>query len=161
MLRERIIWIVALLMVGGLAFYGGRTMGIQAGQQSRAQAAQQFFGQRGGGQGGGQGGFRGGNGAGGMSGMAGTVTNVSGNTITITTRDGQTATVQLAPNATIRKQVDGQTSDITNGQQIVAFGTQNGDSFQAMTVQIGGQFGFGPQNGGGRNNQPQSQTPTQ
>ena len=157
MLRERIIWIVALLVVGGLAFYGGRTLGIQAGQQSRAQAAQQFFGQRGGG----QGGFRGGNGAGGMSGMAGTVTNVSGNTITLTTRDGQTATVQLAPNATIRKQVDGQTSDIQNGQQIVAFGTQNGDSFQAMTVQIGGQFGFGGQNGGGRNNQPQSQTPTQ
>src|SRR5262245_56663522 len=111
MLRDRIVWVVALLVVAGLGFYSGQTIGVRAGEQNRAQADQQFFGQRGGGQGGqggqggGQGGFRGG------GGMAGTVSNISGITITITTRDGQTATVQLAANGTVRKQVDGQLSD--------------------------------------------------
>jgi hypothetical protein len=48
----------------------------------------------------------------------------------------------------VRKQVDGQISDITAGEQIVAMGTQNGDTFQATSIQIGG---FG--GGGGRNPQ--------
>jgi hypothetical protein len=148
MLRERIIWIVALLVVAGMGFYSGTIIGGRASAQNRALAAQQFFNQRGG-QGGGQGGgFRGGNGGG----VAGMVSSVSGNTITLTTRDGQTTTVQLAADATVRKQVDGQLSDITAGQQIVAIGTQSGGTFQATSIQIGGQFG------GGRNAAP---TPTQ
>jgi hypothetical protein len=81
------------------------------------------------------------------------VSDVSGNTITITTRNGQTMKVQLAANGTVRKQVDGQPSDITTGEQIVAFGTQNGDTFQATSIQIGGQGGGG-QGGGGQNAQP-------
>jgi len=87
--------------------------------------------------------------------MAGTVSEVSGNTITITTRNGQTAKVQLADNGTVRKQVDGQLSDIKQGDQIVAVGTQNGDTFQATNIQIG-QFGGGAP--GGRNTTP---TPSQ
>ena len=147
MLRERIIWIVALLVVAGMGFYGGAIIGGRASAQNRALAAQQFFNQRGG-QGGGQGGFRGGNGGG----VAGMVSTVSGNTITLTTRDGQTTTIQLADGATVRKQVDGQLSDIKAGQQIVAIGTQSGNTFQATSIQIGGQFG------GGRNAAP---TPAQ
>jgi hypothetical protein len=147
-LRERIVWIVAVLLVAGLGFYAGQAMGVRAGEQNRAQAAQQFFGQRGGQGGqGGQGGFRGQGG-----GTAGMVSDVSGNTITITTRNGQTLKVQLADNGTVRKQVDGQLSDIKAGEQIVAIGTQNGDTFQATSIQIGGQFG------GGRNAAP---TPSQ
>jgi len=151
MLRERIVWIVALLIVAGLGFYSGQTIGVRAGEQNRAQAAQGFFSQRGGGgQGGGQagGGFRGG-------GAAGMVSAVDGNTITLTTRNGQTMKVQLAADGTVRKQVDGQLSDITVGTQVVAIGTQNGDTFQATSIQIGG---FGGGQGGGRN--PQA-TPTQ
>jgi hypothetical protein len=128
---ERIIWIVALLLVAGLGFYSGQAIGVRAGEQQRAQAAQQFFGQRGGGQG--TGGFRGGAGGG----LAGTVSNVSGSTITIATRNGQTATIQLAAGGTVYKQVDGQLSDIKPDEQIVAFGTQNGDTFQASSIQIG------------------------
>jgi hypothetical protein len=140
---ERIIWVVALVLVAGAGFYSGNIVGTRAGEQNRAQAAQQFFGQRGGGQGG-QGGFgRGGQGGG----VAGTVVGVSGNTITITTRNGQTAKVELAANGAVRKQVDGQVSDIKQGDQIVAFGSQNGDTLQATNIQIGGQFG----GGGGRN----------
>jgi len=151
MSRERIVWIVALLIVAGLGFYSGQTIGVRAGEQNRAQAAQGFFSQRGGGgQGGGQagGGFRGGGGAG----MVGAV---DGNTITLTTRNGQTMKVQLAADGKVRKQVDGQLSDITVGTQVVAIGTQNGDTFQATSIQIGG---FGGGQGGGRN--PQA-TPTQ
>ena len=77
---------------------------------------------------------------------------VAGNTISITTRNGQTMKIELAANGTVRKQVDGQISDITTGEQIVAMGTQNGDTFQATSIQIGG-FGGGPGGGGGRNPQ--------
>jgi len=79
------------------------------------------------------------------------VSEVSGNTITLSTRNGQTMKVQLAADGTVRKQIDGQLSDITVGEQVVAIGTQNGDTFQATSIQIGG--GFGGQ-GGGRNPQP-------
>jgi preprotein translocase subunit YajC len=139
---ERIIWVIALLVVAGAGFYSGRIVGVRAGEQNRAQAAQQFLAQRGG-QGGapapGQanGGFRGG-------GMAGTVSAVDGDTITITTRDGQSMKVQLTADGTVRKQVDAQVSDITPGEQIVAIGAQSGDTFQATSIQIGGQFGGGP-----------------
>jgi preprotein translocase subunit YajC len=134
MLRERIVWVVALALVAGAGFYTGRTVGITAGEQNRAQAAQQFFGQRGGQGGqGGQGGFRGGQGGG----MAGTVSEVSGNTITITTRNGQSVKVQLAADGAVRKQVDGQLSDIKAGEQIVALGAQSGEIFQATSIQIG------------------------
>lgn len=142
MRTERIVWVVALLIVGGIAYFGGQTMGVRAGEQNRAAAAQQFFGQRGGqnrGQGG-QGNFRGG-------GVAGTVSAVSGNTITVTTRNGQSVEVQLAADGKVRKQVDGQLSDITKGEEVIAFGAQNGNDFQATNIQIGGQFG--PRNGQG------------
>jgi hypothetical protein len=155
MLRERIIWVVALLLVAGAGFYSGQTIGVQAGERNRAQAAQQFFGQRGGGQAGGQGGQGGqggGFGRGNGGGVAGTVSAVSGNTITITTRNGQTTKIQLAADGTVRKQVDGQLSDIASGEQIVAFGAMNGDTFQASSIQIGGQGGG--QFGGGRNAAP-------
>jgi len=160
MLRERIVWIVALLAVAGAGFYSGQIIGGRSAAANRAQAAQGFFSQRGGGgQGAGQAGGQGGGQAGGGfrgGGAAGTVSEVSGNTITITTRNGQTMKVELAANGTVRKQVEGQLSDITTGEQIVAIGTQNGDTFQATSIQIGGQGGFGDQ-GGGRNSQP---TPT-
>jgi len=58
----------------------------------------------------------------------------------------------------VRKQVDGQISDITKGQQIVAIGTQSGDTFQANSIQIGG---FGGGQGGGRNSNNAAPTPAQ
>src|SRR5215216_6592330 len=119
MLRERIVWIVALLIVAGLGFYSGQTVGVRAGEQNRAQATQGFFSQRGGGgQAGGQA-----SAARCQGGVTGTVSAVSGNNITITTRNGQTTNVQLAADGKVRKQVDGQLSDITVGAQVVALGT--------------------------------------
>ena len=142
---ERIIWVVALVLVAGAGFYSGQIVGKRAGEQNREQAAQQFFSQRGaqGGQAAGQGGFN-------RGGVAGTVSSVSGNTITITTRSGQTQKIELAADGKVRKQVDGQLSDITAGEQIVATGAQNGDAFQATSIQIGNSSGFGGgRNGGG------------
>jgi multidrug efflux pump subunit AcrA (membrane-fusion protein) len=52
--------------------------------------------------------------------------------------NGQTTLVQLAADGTVRKQVDGQLIDIKPGEQIVALGTQNGNTFQASSIQIGG-----------------------
>jgi hypothetical protein len=155
MLRERIVWIVALLLIAGLGFYSGQTIGVRAGEQNRAQAAQGFFSQRGG-QAGGFGGGQAGAGRG--QGVSGTVSAVSGNTITITTRNGQTTNVQLAADGKVRKQVDGQLSDVTVGAQVVALGTQSGDTFQATSIQLGGfGGGFGGAQGGGRTQQA---TPT-
>src|SRR5215212_2219869 len=125
MLRERIVWVVALLVVAGAGFYSGQIIGGREAASNRALAAQGFFSQRGG-TGGGQGNGQGAGQAGGFrGGAAGTVSEVSGNTITITTRNGQTMKLELAANGTVRKQTDGQLSDITTGEQIVATGTQN------------------------------------
>jgi phytoene dehydrogenase-like protein len=79
-------------------------------------------------------------------------------TYVLPTRNGQTMKVELAANGTVRKQVDGQLSDVTTGEQIVAIGTQSGDTFQATSIQIGGFGGQGGGQGGGRNAQA---TPTQ
>jgi hypothetical protein len=158
MLRERIIWIVALLLVAGGGFYSGQLIGSRTATQQRAQAAQQFFGQRGG-QNGGQGGQRGGQGGGqggfaGRGGASGTVASVSGNTVTITTRSGQNMTINLAASTTVRKLADGQVSDIKQGEQITAFGTQNGDTFDATSIQIGQLGGGRPQGQGQPTAQP-------
>jgi hypothetical protein len=152
MIRERIVWIVALIVVAAAGFYSGQFIGVRTGQQNVAQASQQFFSQRGGNGAGGAGGQ---GQAGGFAGrgVSGTVESVDGNTITVTTRNGQTEKVQLASNATITKQTSGQLSDITKGAQIVALGQANGGTFQATSIQIGGGFGggFGGRGGNGPN----------
>jgi hypothetical protein len=136
MLQERIAWIVAVALVGGAAFFGGQQLGFQSGQQSRAQAAQQFFAQRGGGPGGpgGQGEQAG---AGRGQNIAGVVDSVSGNTIVVTTVDGSKVNVALADGGTVRKQVDGQVGDIKPGERVVAIGALSGDTFQATVLQLG------------------------
>ncbi len=165
--KERIVWIVALLVVAGAAFYGGQQFGVMRGRQERAQAASTFFGGRGG-----QGGnFQGGQGtAGGFAGRGvnGTVSAVSGDSITITARDGSTVTVQLAQGGVVRKQTEGQLSDIKTGDVITAIGTRNGDTIAASAIQIGGGFGGapgaqgGPNQGAGANNgRGQNPRPTQ
>lgn len=151
MMRERMIWVVALLLVAGAGFYSGYMLGERNGEQNRQAAAAAFFAQRGGGQGGfaggqgnsqrnGQGGQNGGqNGGRGFGGgaLAGTVSAVNGNTLTLQTRNGQSMTVELASDGKVRKQVDGQLSDITTGEQIVAFGAPDGSTFKATNIQIG------------------------
>ena len=118
MSRERIMWIVVVLVAVGIGFYGGQTFG---------------------GRGGGFGGTAGRNGGGTTT--VGTVSAVAGNIVTITTRAGQTMQVQLDANSALRKQADAQISDITSGEQIVVTGAVSGTTIQATNVQIGGAGG--------------------
>ncbi len=152
-MRERIVWIVLLLIGTGGGFYAGRLNGIQVGQTQVQQTANRFFATRGGA--GGAGGAAGNGAAGGTrrgtfqgQNLVGTVDKVDGSTITIKAFNNTSAKIQLNADATIRKQVDGQISDIHPGDRVVANGTKNGDVFQATSVQIGGRLGGGNQNGG-------------
>jgi hypothetical protein len=134
MKQERILWVVAVLLVGVAAFFGGRQMGVVAGQESRSAAQQQFFAQRGGnGQGGGGRG----------QGVSGTVEAIDGNTLSVKLNDGSTVKVALADKGVVRKQVEGTLADIKVGERVIALGTQNGDTFSASSIQAGTAFGNG------------------
>lgn len=154
--RERIVWVIALVAVGAMGYFGGQALGVRQGLELRTQAASQFMSERGangaagaqgaaaapgaaGSQAGAPGGFGGGRG-----GMMGTVSAVSGDAVTISTRDGQTVTVKLAADGTVRRQVDGTLADIKQGDTIVAAGQQSGDVFEATSIQIGGFGGTRP-----------------
>ena len=147
LMPERLLWLVAILLIAGAGFYVGRQNGIGAGLAQQQRAADQFFADRGGNHAGGQQGQGGGQGRFGGQGQAGTVQSVNGNTITIQTNTGETVTIQVGSNTAIRKQVAGQVTDIRPGDRVVAFGDRSGDVFQATAVQIGGFGAPGDQRG--------------
>lgn len=125
---ERIAWIIAVLIVGAAAFFGGQQLGINEGQQRRTQATQRFFAERGGQPTNGQaGGASGQNGtpAGRGENVVGVVDSVSSSGVIIKTQDGSLITIALAEGGTVRKQVDGET-------------------FQANMIQVGGGIGRTP-----------------
>lgn len=70
------------------------------------------------------------------SGVQGTVSAVSGSTITVTGKDGQTYTVN-AGSATVQHMVTGSLSDITVGDTIGVQGTVSGTSITATTIMDG------------------------
>lgn len=155
MKHERIIWIVALLLVAGTGFYSGNVAGQRSGVQMRAQASQGFFAQRSNGNqlgapgavaqsqpfnGGAAAGAAGQSAAGAGSArgsVSGTVQEVAGNTFVVTTRNGSKATVTLADGGNVQKAVEGYLSDITAGTQITAFGSESNGVFQATSIQVG------------------------
>lgn len=93
----------------------------------------------------------GGQGAG-FPGVVGTVASVASDTLKIqNTADGTTTTVHLAANATIRKQVTAQLSDIKVGDQLFAIGPITNTKLTATVIQLGmtgGAGGFGGGFGG-------------
>jgi hypothetical protein len=66
----------------------------------------------------------------------GIVEKVDGKQITLKTREGDTLTVQLSDDTRLQKQAEIKASDIKAGDTLTATGTQNGDIFEATTVQI-------------------------
>ncbi|MDQ3928644.1 MAG: hypothetical protein M3328_05800 [Chloroflexota bacterium] len=66
----------------------------------------------------------------------GSVEKVDGNTITLKTSEGSTLAVQLSDDTLLQKQAEIKTSDIKPGDTLTATGKQNGDIFEAATVQI-------------------------
>lgn len=168
--------VVALILAGG-AFWGGMNVG-----KAQAQNEQNsFFANRGfdpnnlpnGANG--AGGFAGNGGAGAAGGAAGraaqrgaagTIEKVDGNTLTVTTNQGDTVTVNLGDNAPVLKSVLGDKTDLKPGTHILAVGTRSGNNIAATGIQItdrpngvdsifGGAGGFF--GGGGRRGTP---TPT-
>jgi hypothetical protein len=149
--QERIMWVVAVLLVGAAAFFGGRQLGVVAGQESRSAAAAGFFAQRGGQGGQGGQGFGGGRG----QGVSGMVASVDGTTVSLTLNDGSTVKVSLAADGVVRHQVEGTIADVKVGERVVAIGTQSGDTFAATALQVGG----GPGGPGGPGAAPRTPTP--
>jgi len=76
--------------------------------------------------------------------VRGQVINSGKNTITVKMPDGSTKIVILSSSTMIGKTTTGSTSDITNGSNVIVFGTTNSDgSLTAQNIQIGNGL-FGP-----------------
>ncbi len=127
--------LAALVVVAGV---GGYFLGSNAGRASANAARSRFLAERMGGQGG-----NGGSGrlATGMfpggGGTMGTVKSIEGNTIIVTTRDGEVK-VQVRDNTAVRKMADGTLQDVQPGLRITVAGQADtagvvtADSIQLM-----------------------------
>lgn len=120
--------IVALLIGGGIGFFGGMQY-----QKSQAPQGGQFART-----------FEGGNGGrgrfGSANGMAvrGQIISVDNNSITVKLADGSTKIVVLSSSTMIGKSTVGTVSDLANGANVTIFGTTNSDgSVTAQNVQVG------------------------
>lgn len=124
--------VLVALVVGAGGFVGG--MQYQKTKKfTSAQIAQQFsrLGNRGT-----NGSFRQRFGNGGGA-VRGSVTAVSGNTMTVQLQDGSSKIVLLGSSATVTKSVNGTAADVTVGQSVMVLGTANSDgSVTATQVQL-------------------------
>lgn len=122
--------LVALVIVGGGAFYGGMAYG-----KSQTPARGQF----GNGQFMGNGLLPGGGMRGGMNGgfTAGEIISKDETSITIKMQDGSTKIVLVGSNAQVMKSATGSVDDLTVGTQVTVTGSANSDgSVTAQSVQI-------------------------
>ncbi len=116
---------VAIIVAGGLGFYGGTKYGGQSGadshqpsQQSRAQG-NRFGGQQGGG-------F-----------VSGQVLSKDAQSITVQGRDGSSRIVFYSSSTSVVKPVSGSINDVSAGADVVVGGTQNSDgSITAQSIQL-------------------------
>jgi hypothetical protein len=134
-----IIVILALLVGGGIGFFGG--MQYQKSQRpSFGQFAGAGFGARGGS---GAAGLRGRNG----NGAVGTILSVDANSMTVKLADGSSKIVLLTTSTSFNKAAAATAGDLTVGGTVAAFGTTNTDgSITASNVQINPEMrgGSGP-----------------
>jgi hypothetical protein len=125
-----VIIIVALLVGGGIGFFGG----MQYQKSQRGAGFGQFA----------NGGFgpRGGSGAGGArfrngGGVVGDILSVDNNSMTVKLADGSSKIVLLTGSTTINKAAQATVADLTAGTRVAAFGATNSDgSVTATNVQI-------------------------
>jgi len=125
MMRNQYIGVVVvLLIVGGGAFYAGKSMANGAGPVARGQFNATFAG-------------RGGRGAGGGI-TLGTIVSTANGSISIQQQNGSsTEIVLISPTTQILKQAAGTAADLTAGIQVVVTGTANSDgSLTANSIQI-------------------------
>lgn len=155
------------LVIAALGFTGGLFVGKDSSSGSKNSAGSGQFpgrGQGGYGPGGrsGEGGFGGQNGGGQSGGQgapggtagnftAGTITGISGDTVTVKDMSGQTVKIKIGGSTTIKVTKDGKTTDLKSGQSIVVRGTKGSDgTLTAKSVTEGGTGlgGFGGMRGG-------------
>lgn len=128
--------IVALLIGGGVGFFGG--MQYQKNQLPTGNFRT----------GGNAGARRFGNGANGSV-IRGQVISKDNNSITIKLQDGSTKIVIVGSSAMIAKSTLGTADDIANGNNVTVFGTANSDgTVTAQNVQVGNLGMFGPRGSG-------------
>src|SRR5258708_1318185 len=127
--------LVAVLIVGGVAFWGG--MHYQQAQASASTGDRQL--QAGGRMGGGMRRF------GGMGGaVMGQIISQDDKSITVKLPDGSSKIVLLPASATISKTSTGAKSDLTTGSNVAVFGATNSDgSVTAQNVQLNPMFRMG------------------
>jgi len=128
--RRQFLISSSVLLAGALGACG--LPGGTNGQQNQ-DAAQQFLTER-------NGGTPVAIGAGGPNApVVGSIESVDGSKLSVKRQmEGTTTTVQLAAGAKIHKYVDAQLSEIKAGDTLTAFGTQQGDVFQADLLRLGG-----------------------
>lgn len=150
--NDLLITIIAVVVVGAVAFFGGMKY-----QQSQAVGPNNFRQFQGAGQGAGMMGrsFSGsqnrsfGNGQGrmGMGGsrpVAGEIISQDDKSITVKLPDGSSKLVILPDNVTISKTDTGSKTDLKSGVQVGVFGSENSDgSVTAQNIQLNPMFRFG------------------
>ncbi len=128
-----IIGIVALLIGGGIGFFGGMTY-----QKSQTQSSMpgnfqggQFQGRQGGNR-------TFGNGTG-IRPVSGEILSTDSGSITVKLQDGSSKIILITDKTTIGKSASASASDLKQGEQVAAFGSENeGGSITATNIQIGG-----------------------
>lgn len=138
--------VLAVVLVGG-SFWEG--MNVGKAQASDAQSS--FLADRGFGSGAGTGGAGGTGGTGtaggnggsgfgggrrGQNGANGTISKVDGNTITLTTQQGDTVTVNITADTPVLKSAAGSSADLKPGAHITVVGDRSGTNVAAKGIQI-------------------------
>lgn len=117
---------VALLVGGGIGFFGGREY-----QKNQRTTTLGQLGFRGGSGANGAGRFRNGNG------VVGTILSVDVNSITVRLLDGSSRIVLLTDTTNINKATQASVSDLMKGERVAAFGMPNSDgSVTAQNIQL-------------------------
>lgn len=136
--------VLAVVLVGG-SFWEGMNVGkAQASDAQSSFLADRGFGSGTGGTGtGGTGatGAGGNVGAGsggrrGQNGATGTISKIDGNSITLTTQQGDTVTVNITADTPVLKSTAGSSTDLKQGAHITVIGDRSGTNIAARGIQI-------------------------
>lgn len=133
-MKKNMYWIVALVIVIGVAFYGGNLYGKNLSASSRKSGiGQGQFGNGAGRQGGArQGGMMGGGGL-----INGSVFSKDDKSITLTLPDGGSKIIFYSSTTTVGKMTQGAVADLATGEQVSVVGKTNDDgTVTAQSIQI-------------------------
>jgi hypothetical protein len=132
MKNQLIISVIALLLVGTGAFFGGIKY-----QQSKAAAFGRQMGMRG------NGNFRSQDNSN-FRPVNGEVINTDEKSITVKLQDGSSKIILVSSSSTINKTETGTSADLTEGTMVMVFGSENSDgSITAQNIQINPTFRIG------------------